>query len=139
MIPVTQQVLSSSSVHTMSTTLRPYLFLTALLALCLGVLGQSCSSYGVDYSNGGSYYIDGSSDQYFTFISVFQGRRQRHRQTCLPGLGYDKFADLLHQAVLPRWSALCWSVPRATNMPARRSRSADPASRSARNGTARVS
>ena len=57
----------------MSTTLRPYLFLTALLALCLGVLGQSCSSYGVDYSNGGSYYIDGSSDQYFTFISVFQG------------------------------------------------------------------
>lgn len=33
----------------------------------------ACSSYGVDYSNGGSYYIDGSSNQYFSFITVFQG------------------------------------------------------------------
>lgn len=33
----------------------------------------ACSSYGVDYSNGGSYNIDGSSNQYFTFITVFQG------------------------------------------------------------------
>ncbi|KAL8357518.1 hypothetical protein RB601_009128 [Gaeumannomyces tritici] len=57
----------------MAAIFRPHLLLAALLALCLGVLGQSCSSYGVDYSNGGSYYIDGSSNQYFTFISVFQG------------------------------------------------------------------
>ncbi|KAI0972344.1 hypothetical protein F4678DRAFT_430043 [Xylaria arbuscula] len=31
-----------------------------------------CAVYGVDYSNGGSYNIDGSSDDLFTFTSVFQ-------------------------------------------------------------------
>lgn len=33
----------------------------------------ACSSYGVDYSNGGAYLIDASSNQYFSFITVFQG------------------------------------------------------------------
>lgn len=40
-----------------------------------GVLGQ-CQAYGVDFANGGSYYIDGGSNQYFSFISVFQGSSQ---------------------------------------------------------------
>jgi hypothetical protein len=57
----------------MAVILRPRLLLAALLSLCLGVLGQGCTSYGVDYSNGGSYYIDGSSNQYFSFVSVFSG------------------------------------------------------------------
>lgn len=66
---------SSQSRVNMAAVLRPQLLLAAILALCPGTLAQqTCSSYGVDYSNGGSYYIDGSSNQYFTFISVFQGK-----------------------------------------------------------------
>jgi hypothetical protein len=34
----------------------------------------ACTSYGVDYTNGGSYYIDAASNQYFSFITVFQGK-----------------------------------------------------------------
>ncbi|KAH8839487.1 hypothetical protein MCOR02_002902 [Pyricularia oryzae] len=49
------------------------LLLTAALSLCLGAIAQSCTSYGVDYSNGGSYYIDSSSNDYFSFVSEFQG------------------------------------------------------------------
>ncbi|KAI0102744.1 hypothetical protein GGR51DRAFT_278136 [Nemania sp. FL0031] len=33
----------------------------------------ACNVYGVDFSNGGSYNIDTSSDSLFTFTSVFQG------------------------------------------------------------------
>ncbi|KAI8948419.1 hypothetical protein F4801DRAFT_458959 [Xylaria longipes] len=33
----------------------------------------ACAVYGVDYSNGGSYNIDTSSDDLFTFTSIFQG------------------------------------------------------------------
>ncbi|TRX97247.1 hypothetical protein FHL15_002041 [Xylaria flabelliformis] len=33
----------------------------------------ACTVYGVDYSNGGSYNIDASSDELFTFTSIFQG------------------------------------------------------------------
>lgn len=33
----------------------------------------ACSAYGVDYSNGGFYNIDTSSDSLFSFTSVFQG------------------------------------------------------------------
>ncbi|GAB1316216.1 hypothetical protein MFIFM68171_06426 [Madurella fahalii] len=36
----------------------------------------ACTSYGVDYSNHGAYYIDGSSNDYFSFITVFQGCTQ---------------------------------------------------------------
>ncbi|KJR84532.1 uncharacterized protein SPSK_09258 [Sporothrix schenckii 1099-18] len=43
-----------------------------LLSLTTGALAD-CSSYGVDYANGGAYYIDGSSNQYFSFITIFQG------------------------------------------------------------------
>ena len=48
-------------------------YLWILLALLLTSVRADCASYGVDYSNGGSYYIDGSSNQYFSFITVFQG------------------------------------------------------------------
>ncbi|KAI6092012.1 hypothetical protein F4821DRAFT_254127 [Hypoxylon rubiginosum] len=33
----------------------------------------ACSSYGVDYVNGGSYDIDSSSNDNFTFTTIFQG------------------------------------------------------------------
>jgi hypothetical protein len=49
--------------------------LLVLLTFCMRALAD-CSSYGVDYANGGAYYIDGSSNQYFSFITVFQGQRQ---------------------------------------------------------------
>jgi hypothetical protein len=48
-----------------------------LLASWLPRAWADCTSYGVDYSNGGSYYIDGSSNQYFSFITVFQGMCRR--------------------------------------------------------------
>jgi hypothetical protein len=38
-----------------------------------GVLAQGCQAFGVDFANGGAYYIDGGSNQYFSFITVFQG------------------------------------------------------------------
>ena len=56
----------------MAANLRPLLALVAFLSLGASVLAQ-CSSYGVDYANNGAYYIDGGSNQYFSFITVFQG------------------------------------------------------------------
>jgi hypothetical protein len=44
-----------------------------LLALFILGAHADCVSYGVDYSNGGSYQIDASSNQYFSFITIFQG------------------------------------------------------------------
>ncbi len=46
--------------------------------LLLGLLAlrasADCVSYGVDFSSGGSYDIDRTSNQYFSFITVFQGK-----------------------------------------------------------------
>ncbi|KAM7221354.1 hypothetical protein V8F06_003322 [Rhypophila decipiens] len=55
-----------------------YRYLSLLLALLtLGVAAQSqCTSYGVDYQNQGTYSIDSTSNQYFSFITVFQGCSQ---------------------------------------------------------------
>jgi hypothetical protein len=49
--------------------------LGCLWALALLGLRASaaCTSYGVDFSNGGAYDIDGESNEYFSFITVFQG------------------------------------------------------------------
>lgn len=51
--------------------------LFALLALLSVKVLADCVSYGIDYANGGAYYIDASSSQYFTFITVFQGEKIR--------------------------------------------------------------
>lgn len=48
--------------------------LFAVLAILAVKALAACVSYGVDYANGGSYYIDGSSNQYFSFETVFEGR-----------------------------------------------------------------
>ncbi|KAJ9141739.1 hypothetical protein NKR23_g7708 [Pleurostoma richardsiae] len=56
----------------MAALFRPIWALLGVIVLASGVTAD-CTSYGVDYSNGGSYYIDGSSNQYFSFITVFQG------------------------------------------------------------------
>ncbi|KAK4211109.1 hypothetical protein QBC37DRAFT_447042 [Rhypophila decipiens] len=55
-----------------------YRYLSLLLALLtVGVAAQSqCTSYGVDYQNQGTYSIDSTSNQYFSFITVFQGCSQ---------------------------------------------------------------
>ena len=56
--------------------------LFALLALRASA---ACTSYGVDYASGGSYNIDGASNQYFSFVTVFQGKstttRRGHTET----------------------------------------------------------
>ncbi|KAI2624860.1 hypothetical protein GGR54DRAFT_654590 [Hypoxylon sp. NC1633] len=47
------------------------------ICLVIGLLTSSalaaCSSYGVDYVNGGSYDIDTTSNDKFTFTTIFQG------------------------------------------------------------------
>lgn len=48
--------------------------LWVLLALLAVRASAACASYGVDYASSGSYSIDGTSNQYFSFITVFQGK-----------------------------------------------------------------
>ncbi len=49
-------------------------FLTALwLAAMAAVVSADCVCSGLDYTNGGSYLVDGSSDKPFVFTSQFQG------------------------------------------------------------------
>ncbi|SPO06605.1 uncharacterized protein DNG_09295 [Cephalotrichum gorgonifer] len=55
----------------MATMFRSFFLLFAVLAV--RVMGQQCTSYGIDYANGGDYYIDASSNSYFGFVTVFQG------------------------------------------------------------------
>jgi hypothetical protein len=57
----------------MEKIIRSCWLVLALLLVRVNAAEAACSSYGVDYSNGGAYYIDGSSNQYFSFITVFQG------------------------------------------------------------------
>lgn len=49
-------------------------YLWVLFACLFLQVRAECKSYGVDFSNGGTYQIDGSSNQYFSFITVFQGK-----------------------------------------------------------------
>ncbi len=42
---------------------------------------QECSCSGLDYTNGGSYLIDGNSDSQFTFTSVFEGTSSNTNST----------------------------------------------------------
>ncbi|KAI0842463.1 hypothetical protein F5Y06DRAFT_128052 [Hypoxylon sp. FL0890] len=57
----------------MAFTIRSLWFIIGLFAL--RTLAQ-CSSYGVDYVNGGSYDIDSTSNDNFTFTTIFQGCEQ---------------------------------------------------------------
>ncbi|KAK3906716.1 hypothetical protein C8A05DRAFT_40471 [Staphylotrichum tortipilum] len=56
-----------------------------LLALFTFYANADCTSYGVDYSSGGSYYIDSASNQYFSFVNVFQGCSQETISPVLVG------------------------------------------------------
>ncbi|KAI0399801.1 hypothetical protein F4802DRAFT_587788 [Xylaria palmicola] len=51
------------------------LFLVAAGFLAIRA-SAACTVYGVDYSNGGSYNVDASSDALFSFTSIFQGCEQ---------------------------------------------------------------
>lgn len=49
-------------------------FVAAILIVPLSAQSnQGCSCSGVDYTNGGSYLIDGTANLNFTFTSVFNG------------------------------------------------------------------
>lgn len=52
------------------------LWVVALLGLRANA---ACTSYGVDFSNGGTYDIDSESNEYFSFITVFQGKSAEGR------------------------------------------------------------
>ena len=47
--------------------------LWACLALLANRALADCTCSGLDYTNGGSYLIDGSSDRQFVFTSQFEG------------------------------------------------------------------
>ena len=64
----------------------------ALLALFALRVSADCTSYGVDYSNGGRYNIDSSSNQYFSFITVFQGCNQETINPVLVGPDGSEYA-----------------------------------------------
>ncbi|KAK4191165.1 hypothetical protein QBC35DRAFT_488361 [Podospora australis] len=66
--------------------------LWALFALLVAQASAACTSYGVDYSNGGAYYIDGSSNQYFSFITIFQGCSQETISPVLIGPDNNQYA-----------------------------------------------
>ncbi|KAK7973077.1 hypothetical protein PG996_007306 [Apiospora saccharicola] len=55
----------------MGATILHRLWLIAAL-LAVRVVAD-CASYGVDFANGGSYNIDGSSNENFSFTTIFQG------------------------------------------------------------------
>lgn len=56
--------------QTMKISLHSLWVLVAVFALRATA---ACTAYGVDYANGGSYNIDASSSDYFSFQTVFQG------------------------------------------------------------------
>ncbi|KAK1828183.1 hypothetical protein QBC39DRAFT_360067 [Podospora conica] len=62
----------------------------ALVATLVGA--QSCSSFGVDYANGGSYNIDGGSNQYFSFVTIFQGCESESISPVLVGPDGSEYA-----------------------------------------------
>ncbi|OIW28951.1 hypothetical protein CONLIGDRAFT_401496 [Coniochaeta ligniaria NRRL 30616] len=76
----------------MEKILRCCWLVLVLLLVRVNAAEAACSSYGVDYSNGGAYYIDGSSNQYFSFITVFQGCTQESISPVLVGPDDNEYA-----------------------------------------------
>jgi len=60
--------------------------LWACLALLANRALADCTCSGLDYTNGGSYLIDGSSDREFVFTSQFSGKLSRDRKPSRPKL-----------------------------------------------------
>ncbi|KAK0616229.1 hypothetical protein B0T14DRAFT_242742 [Immersiella caudata] len=64
-----------------------------VLVACLALrVHAQCTSYGVDFSNGGRYNIDGTSNQYFSFITVFQDCQQESINPVLVGPDGSEYA-----------------------------------------------
>ncbi|KAK3682164.1 hypothetical protein B0T22DRAFT_386440 [Podospora appendiculata] len=63
-----------------------------LLAFIAFRVHADCTSYGVDYSNGGSYNIDSTSNQYFSFATIFQGCTQETINPILVGPDGSEYA-----------------------------------------------
>ncbi|TKA49835.1 hypothetical protein B0A49_11820, partial [Cryomyces minteri] len=58
--------------------MSPLSSVTGAAALLFAVFGsqawaQTCYSYGMDYQNGGSYFINSLSTDTWTFVSQFEG------------------------------------------------------------------
>ncbi|KAK3394867.1 hypothetical protein B0H63DRAFT_556017 [Podospora didyma] len=68
------------------------LMLLVLRVTAVEATEAACTSYGVDYSNGGAYNIDATSNQYFTFITVFQGCNQETISPVLVGPDGNEYA-----------------------------------------------
>ncbi|KAK3332424.1 hypothetical protein B0T19DRAFT_398192 [Cercophora scortea] len=68
---------------------RSFWVLLAFIALRVHA---DCTSYGVDYSNGGSYNIDSTSNQYFSFATIFQGCTQETINPILVGPDGSEYA-----------------------------------------------
>ncbi len=45
----------------------------AVLWAAAGLVSADCTCSGLDYTNGGSYLVDGTSNKQFIFTSQFQG------------------------------------------------------------------
>ncbi|KAH8909198.1 hypothetical protein BR93DRAFT_926344 [Coniochaeta sp. PMI_546] len=52
---------------------RCHYYLWACFALLALRVSADCTVTGLDYTNGGSYLIDATSNSPFTFTSLFQG------------------------------------------------------------------
>jgi len=64
-----------------------------VLVACLALrVHADCTSYGVDFSNGGRYNIDSTSNQYFSFITIFQDCQQESINPVLVGPDGSEYA-----------------------------------------------
>lgn len=98
-----------------------------LLALQVAADLSTCRCTGIDYSNGGSYLVDGSSDDKFTFTSVFESEsngpvlfltatvltpymssQPAANRTPLPLFSWIQTASSTHVHLLA-WNKMAWS------------------------------
>jgi hypothetical protein len=63
------------------TMFRPTALL-AVLASLVSTTWANCDCVGLDYTEGGSYLIDGYSDGLFSFTSVFEGTSTWNKVSC---------------------------------------------------------
>lgn len=64
-----------------------------VLVACLALrVHADCTSYGVDFANGGRYNIDSTSNQYFSFITIFQDCQQEAINPVLVGPDGSEYA-----------------------------------------------
>ena len=63
-----------SNIHCVVNSKMRLVFLLLLFANLARYARGQCESYGLDFVNGGSYFIDNTLSTNFTFLSEFDGR-----------------------------------------------------------------